>query len=260
VKKSIIKTLPTALYLNLRWWDFKINKPDSFKKVQALRKRETQQWSSYKPFDDKQAIFVHIPKCAGISINKSLFGNLAGGHTTLEQYVNIFEPKLFQSYFKFTFVRNPWDRVVSAYCFLNKGGFNQWDKDFYEKELAPYQNFSDFVKNWLTHENIFKHHHFKPQYTYIVDKYHKVSVDYIGYFETIEQDYQYIANKMGVNTLLEKKNIVLRDDYKSFYNQETKDIVADIYQEDIKLFNYSFDKVNAYSRTFPFKDLQSQRF
>jgi len=55
------------------------------------------------PFDRYQCIFVHIPKTAGVSICRSLFENLAGGHTTIAKYQIIFSKKEFDRYFKFTF-------------------------------------------------------------------------------------------------------------------------------------------------------------
>lgn len=170
MRHRFINLLPTDLYLHLRWYYFKFTKKNSFKKIQKLREQETTDSGGYLPFDKAKAIFVHIPKCAGISVNKALFDSIGGGHTTLDQYINIFPPALFKSYFKFTFVRNPWDRVVSAYTFLQKGGLNNWDNEFYEREIKQYDSFKAFVQGWLTPENLFKHHHFRPQHHYFIDK------------------------------------------------------------------------------------------
>lgn len=85
---------------------------------------------SYKPLDNLKCIFVHIPKTAGISISRSIFGNLGGGHTKIRDYELIFSAKDFNNYFKFTFVRNPWDRIFSAYRFLKNGGINEEDNLF----------------------------------------------------------------------------------------------------------------------------------
>lgn len=249
MKNKFIQLLPVKAYLHIRWWDFKINRKKYFNNIQALRLRDTHEWSSYKPFDQSKSIFVHVPKCAGIAVNKALYGNLAGGHTSLDEYINIFEPSNFTSYFKFTFVRNPWDRVVSAYTFLQKGGFNKWDRTFFDDELSRYDNFHDFVRNWLTPENITKHHHFKPQYSYIIDKYNRVSVDYIGYFENIEDDFEIIKKKIGVDARLEKKNAVNRKSYTDYYDDETIAIVESVYEKDIKLFNYCFTGPKSFVRT-----------
>ncbi|MDO6566328.1 sulfotransferase family 2 domain-containing protein [Alteromonas sp. 1_MG-2023] len=255
MKQFIVRALPTKTYLYARWWDYKISRPKEFAEIQKLRTRETSEWGSYKPFDQKKSIFVHIPKCAGVSVNRSLFGNLAGGHTSIDQYINVYEPTKFLNYFKFTFVRNPWDRVVSAYTFLQKGGMNKWDEKFYEEELKKYKNFKDFVMNWLNEENIQKHHHFKPQIDFIVDKYQRVSVDYIAYLENMEEDYNYIAKKLNIETPLEQLNQVSRSDYRSFYDDESKNVVQEIYKDDIFLLNYEFSGVTQYTRKLNLKDL-----
>ncbi len=243
MKTELIKLLPPSLYLYLRWYEFKWTRPGPFSKIQAQRLKDSKENGGYKPFDDARSIFVHIPKCAGISVNKALFNSLAGGHTTLDQYINIFEPKYFQSYFKFTIVRNPWDRVVSAYTFLKGGGLNKWDNKFYEEEIAQHKDFNDFVKNWLNQDNIYKHHHFKPQLHYLQDKYKKVSVDFIAYLEQLDQDFPYICEKIGKKVALPKHNAVKRDDYRAFYDEETQSIVADIYSNDIAYLNYKFDGI-----------------
>ncbi|MBO1256853.1 sulfotransferase family 2 domain-containing protein [Alteromonas sp. 5E99-2] len=241
MKEQLIKLLPTRIYLELKWLDYKLRRKDDFSATQLLRKKETESEGSYKPFDDKKAIFVHIPKCAGISVNKALFGNLAGGHTTLEQYLTVYEPKAIQNYFKFTIVRNPWDRVVSAYFFLQQGGMNKWDKEFYEKELAQYESFDDFVKNWLSNpKNLYKHHHFKPQTHYILDKYNKVKIDFIGYLERIDEDFKFLCDKLNVDAELPVNNRSKRKDYCAYYNEETQAVVAKMYQKDIEYLGYDF--------------------
>jgi hypothetical protein len=242
MKNLIISLLPVKAYLTLKWLDYKKQCPEAFAESQQLRTHETNEWGSYKPFDDKRAIFVHVPKCAGISVNRSLFGNLAGGHTTLEQYLTVFEPKHILNYFKFTIVRNPWDRVVSAYFFLQQGGFNKWDKQFYDDELAKYDSFDAFVSEWLTvPENLTKHHHFRMQSDYILDKYNKVTLDFIGYLENIDQDFDYISKKIGVRTPLPKSNASSRSSYTHYYNETTKEIIAQTYKTDIELLGYNFD-------------------
>jgi len=241
MKHKIIQMLPTRLYLELRWWDYKLNRSKSFKNTQRHRVTHSNEYGSYEPFDKNKAIFVHIPKCAGISLNKTLFNSVGGGHTTLDQYIHVFEPKNFQEYFKFTVVRNPWDRVVSAYTFLQKGGINKWDKKFFDNTLSQFESFEDFVLNWLTPANIKTHLHFKEQHGFFIDKYRKTSVDYIGYLENIAEDFDYIANRIGCKQTLNIENAVKRADYKDFYNEKTRAHVGNIYKTDIELLNYDFD-------------------
>ncbi|MFP4354891.1 MAG: sulfotransferase family 2 domain-containing protein [Phycisphaerae bacterium] len=97
--------------------------PHLFKRLQYKRNppKAGQKYTFY-PFDKYRCIFVHIPKAAGVSVCQTLFGNLAGGHDTIEKYQKVFSWSDYKRYFKFTFVRNPWDRLASAYRFLRKGG------------------------------------------------------------------------------------------------------------------------------------------
>lgn len=248
MKSQVIDRLPLRVYLALRWWDYRLNRNALHAKDQIARQRETRSASSYKPFDDKQAIFVHIPKCAGIAVNHALFGNLAGGHTTLDHYIDIFEPGAFQRYFKFTFVRNPWDRLVSAYHFLKAGGMNRWDKDFYARELSHLPDFRSFVLEWLKPDKLYRHHHFTPQYHYLFDRYFKVGVDYIGQLENIESDFSEVARCIGTVADLGRANRSRRSDYKDYYDQETREHVALVYAADISLLGYTFEGLCACPR------------
>jgi hypothetical protein len=58
---------------------------------------------SFKGMVDTKSIFVHVPKCAGVSISEALYGNLGGGHTTINEYLYIFSPAEIELFFKFTF-------------------------------------------------------------------------------------------------------------------------------------------------------------
>ena len=244
MKQILQNALPKSLYLSLKRWDYKKKYKDAFERSQNVRTTDTENGYSYKPFDDKKAIFVHIPKCAGVSVNRALFGNLAGGHTTLEEYLHIFEPNFVNSYFKFTIVRNPWDRAVSAYFFLKKGGFNEKDRNWFDKELGSFLSFDDFVKSWLNKENIWKLDHFRPQYHYMVDKREKVPLDFVGFLENLDADFSYIAKKIGIRAFLPCSNKSEHINYQDYYNDETKRIVGEVYSEDIKMLGYNFDNTS----------------
>jgi len=240
--EAAFSILPSSLYLEMRWRYF--NATRTKKELEFIRSKRTVITSdsySFKPFDDKKAIFVHVPKCAGVSVCRALFGNLAGGHTTLDEYLTIFEPKLVASYFKFTVVRNPWDRLVSAFHFLQGGGFNEEDRNWFSAELGRFVDFDGFVKGWLNKENIWKWPHFRPQYHYIVESRGKVHMDFTGFVENLEEDFRYIADRLGVNCALQEMNKGKHDDYRSYYNEETKRIVAGVYDTDIRLLGYNFD-------------------
>lgn len=211
---------------------------------QKLRRTEDLAGYSFKPFDEKKAIFVHIPKCAGIAINQAIFQNLGGGHKSFDTYICLFEAECIMTYFKFTFVRNPWDRLVSAYSFLEKGGVNENNKSFFKENLSCFSDFNDFVKNWLNKENIWKYAHFRPQWSYLLDKGNKVKLDFIGFFENIEEDFEYIKKRIDFDGNLKQMNAVDRNFYIDYYTQETIDIVAKVYEEDINFLGYNFDNSN----------------
>ncbi len=247
---SIYRLLPTQAQLHLRWLQNKWLHPSNFSRSQKLRQVETTQEYSLKPFDQTRSIFVHVPKCAGISVNKALYGNLAGGHRTLDQYTRLFEPQALMNYFKFTIVRNPWDRVVSAYHFLQRGGLNQDDATWFNNELSQFDDFNSFVENWLCIENARSWYHFKPQVDYICSSQCDLSLDFIGYFENIEVDFQIIANKIGCNATLGKTNKGSHIDYRQYYTDQSAEKVAKVYEQDIAFLEYNFDSAS-HTRTPP---------
>jgi hypothetical protein len=217
---------------------------DDFADMQEKRKVVTTDGYSFKPFDDTRSLFVHIPKCAGVSVCRALYGNLAGGHTTFDRYLRVFEPGAMLRYFKFTIVRNPWDRLVSSYHFLRIGGFNDQDQRWFDEELGRYRDFDDFVKSWLSEENSWKWPHFRPQYSYILEKHEKLDLDFIGLMENIEDDFSFIAERIGSGCSLAKLNQSEHEDYASYYSDETRDIVARVYRQDIDLLGYDFRNEN----------------
>ena len=220
---------------------------DEYRRLQNQRTIDTKDDYSYKPFDQYHCIFVHIPKAAGVSVCRSLFGNLAGGHTPIQRYQIIFSKEEFDDYFKFTFVRNPWDRVFSAYNFLKKGGMNDDDRKWGTENLDPYISFEDFITRGLKKPNILQWVHFRHQHEFLCNPCTgNLLIDFLGFYENIQEDFQYIADKLlgGVNLALKSENKTHtngKSDYKSFYTQEMRNIVAHVYKKDIDLFGYNFD-------------------
>lgn len=212
----------------------KVFKPEKFSRLQKSR----------FPLEDYRCIFVHIPKCAGISVSKSLFGEeFAPIHRSLHGYLADFGPKDFQAYFKFTVVRNPYDRLASAYFFLKKGGINEDDKNWAEKNLSAYDSFDTFVKNWVNQENIQTEIHFRPQCDFICLEKNRPGVDFIGYYENLAADFQYVCRKINSHSTLlaMNRNAGKEKDFREYYTEETKAIVADVYADDIRVLGYSFD-------------------
>jgi len=132
------------------------------------------QMKFYDPYgileNKNKFIFVHIPKTAGIGIIQSLYDKKPTGHFPLIHYKKYCKEK-FDNFFKFAIVRNPWDRLVSAFFYLKQGGMIKNDKDFAEKYLKRYDTFEEFVlalkKNSSFKNDILSWVHFVPQYKFI---------------------------------------------------------------------------------------------
>lgn len=197
---------------------------------------------SLRPFDEHRCIFIHITKTAGTSVATGLFGHLPYHYTAIDYRV-IYGRKIFERYFKFAFVRNPWDRLYSAYRYLKAGGWNEEDRLWAERYLSEYVDFNDFVCNWLTSENIKTHLHFRPQCFFICDPSGKPLIDYMAYFETINDDFEYISGLLDLDASIPHHNANPGKSYREAYNETSKEIVAKIYHQDISLLGYSFDKI-----------------
>lgn len=185
-----------------------------------------------------KCIFIHIPKAAGTSLTNALFGPVSR-HLPYFEYERTNSRK-FARFFKFTFVRNPWDRLLSAYIFLKRGGLNEMDRKWAEENLAKFESFEQFVLEWVNEENIWKWVHFIPQYHFICDKSGFVKMDFVGRHENIDQDFITVASRLNISATLPMMNKTRDDSYRNYYSPVTRDHVARIYAKDIELFNYKF--------------------
>ncbi len=195
---------------------------------------------SLRPFLEKKCIFVHIPKCAGVSVAHALFGCLGGGHLSLNEYRIVFGKKVFSRMFKFAFVRNPWDRLFSAYRFLRKGGFGSMDAAI-SRKVRRYATFEDFVLAIANTSLMSEVIHLRPQ-TYFVQVGRAIPLDFIGRFETLEEDFCKLSEILGVQVGLPKSNVSGDGfaGYRQAYTSKSKDVVARIYRSDIRAFGYEF--------------------
>lgn len=201
----------------------------------------------------KKFLFVHIFKTAGTSITNSLspFSYRPGStrpsnwraflstdwkkihrtpikkHATAAEIRASLDPEIFDSFFKFSFVRNPWDWQVSLYHFILDRPHNPGHEA--TKAMGSFRNFvlsrekSDFT-----------------QTSCLVDKSGKLLVDFIGRFESLESDFQTICNKIDIAANLPHINKMDRLGYRDYYDAEMKDLTARLYAEDIERFGYAF--------------------
>jgi hypothetical protein len=121
---------------------------------------------------------------------------------------------------------------------------NEEDKYFCKTVINQFSSFEEFVENWVSEENIYKYWHFIPQADYILGDDGRLEVDFIGRYENLEKDFEFIAEKVvgKRRTRLAQNNIINGDKkkYQKYYTSKMIDIVSRVYREDIELLDYSF--------------------
>jgi len=189
--------------------------------------------------DARGCIFIHIPKTGGTSVAVALFGT-DSRHVPIAEYIQA-NPRKARRYFKFTIVRNPYDRLVSSFHFLKQGGLHQWDRRWAEENLTEYPDFRTFVREWLTVENAASWAHFVPQYQFVTDSRGTVCMDFIGRYESLAADFAQVAARLGKDVSLPWENQGRHEHYATYYDDETRRLVASVYAKDLELFGYGFD-------------------
>jgi len=223
---------------------------------------------------DYNCLFVHIPKTGGQSIEQFFMdllhldwdkdrstlylqsnddpalGTEKLAHLSAAEYVDCghLSQEEFSGFFKFSFVRNPWSRILSEYRYRN-----------YFHHLS----FRDFVLNKMPKPGWDdKYRHVMPQYGMLYDQQGKLLVDFVGLFETLQQDFDRVCEHLGITDSLlphrnpsDKKSRDLkrkirnylymngenqRRDVAEFYDDETRAAVAEYYRKDIKTFGFEF--------------------
>ena len=207
-----------------------------------------------------KCIFIHIPKCGGSSIERTLWprpedrkeANLYGGF--ISKYLNKYQTgglqhllasqvreevgmNVFETFYKFAFVRNPWDRVVSQFAYMQQ-----------RPDLMDYVGMSQETefKAYLELIQQKEHVQWMPQHRFLLDEDGTLLVDQIGRIESLKTDFSSILAKLNLNksAQLTHANRSDRQPIEKYYNdRETLEIVANIYSEDIKLFGYCFDQL-----------------
>jgi len=193
-----------------------------------------------------KSIFIHIPKTGGKSILKGIYGiNMhdSFGHASAGFYLSVFGSSQYNDFFKFAFVRNPWDRALSAYNFARKGGFG-FQEDIKLKYELKDVSFEEFVKIWLPKQdlNSLPLIIFHPQYKFICDRDGTLMVDRICYFENFENEYRKLSSRFNITEYvphINKSNYQRL--YQESYDKEMIEIIGNIYYEDITRFEYRFE-------------------
>ena len=207
---------------------------------------------------EKSFLFVHVPKTGGTSMRAvlsphahgadklwtnrllSVFGipiNYCLGdyrhyrfriHDPIRKAARAYPPELLEQLFKFAFVRNPWDLLVS------------------------YRNFTRATPNHKRHRRIVKLSFDEflqfaiakgigRQRRQLTDDQGQLLVDFVGRFENLPQDYVRIAQRLKIPGRLPHANRGAGQDYRDHYTRRTREWVQAAYAEDIEAFGYEFD-------------------
>ena len=184
---------------------------------QALREHTgPDDWEQQVLFGEQ---FLPIPEIARIK----------HGHISVRQIRPHLDPEVWSSYFKFGFVRNPFDRYISICFFLNRGNpeFSASARAFMKQALAVLR----FRQRVLV----------KPQQLQLSDQDGDIALDVVGRYETLQQSYDEICERIGIpSTDLDRKNPSKHAAFTEYYDDELRDIVAEYYQGDLAAFGYDF--------------------
>ncbi|MGB3788102.1 MAG: sulfotransferase family 2 domain-containing protein, partial [Phormidesmis sp.] len=152
-------------------------------------------------------------------------------HSKAKEVKAKLKPAMYENYFKFAFVRNPWDWQVSLY------EYSRQHKSHPQKNLmSSFKDFDDYIRWRVKEEGTL-------QKEFVTDNNGELIVDHIGKFEKLSADFVEICDKIGLAVSLPEFNKTKsRKDYTAYYTDETQRLVAEHFKEDIEMFDYSFGK------------------
>jgi Sulfotransferase family len=197
----------------------------------------------------KRFLFVHIPKTAGNSIQSALrdysedelvalrreqdgverFGlrnpkYKVKKHSTLAEYRTALGDAEFGRLYKFTCVRNPWDRMVSYY-FTPTQKAEVWDRKKFRKIISSALSVADYLRLDKVEEDPFG------------------NIDYIMRFENLADDFRIVCAALNISpTILPQYNRSNRDHYSKYYDDELRELVRVRFAAEIERFGYVFEQ------------------
>lgn len=214
-------------------------------------------------FPSINALFIHIPKCAGMNIlNNFVSNNIFFEKECCHKRMSSFEQHQVDDLFKFTFIRNPWDRIASHY-FFNGPGAPQWpellftlhNKNRYYEIKRQYRypsgfqdiKFDEYIKNYVCNDSISPNpQNFgvsKSILYNLKNKQDKVDFNFIGRVENFETDFRILLQKLNLDLKIQEevnchpRKIV----YNNLYNSYLYDVVKDYFKEEIDYFGFEYN-------------------
>lgn len=154
---------------------------------------------------------------------------LGHGHITWREIKAAIAPDVWESYFKFAFVRNPWDRFVSYCAFMHRKGtlFRDDPKTAMRNILANPEHRQRVV--------------FRAQHEFICEDDGALAIDHAGRYEDLQASYDAVCDRLALpHTELERVNASTHNHYRDYYDDELKTQVGALYARDVAAFGYSF--------------------
>jgi hypothetical protein len=198
--------------------------------------------------DSRKVVFVHIQKTGGLTVDRLLHERIPDlrrvgarhGFASLEMD----ELDDWDEYFKFAFVRNPWDRLVSWYSMVTtmpRDGNELWR---YVHENSS--SFEEFVYNCTDEVEIKSGVHYSFAYNqldYVTDDHGNLLVDFIGRLENFDKDLQEVFRRIGfeLETVPHIRAGSGHQHYSTFYTPDTELVVRERFKRDIEYFGYEFE-------------------
>lgn len=191
-------------------------------------------------------LFIHIPKNGGTSIIEH-FNMSPHGHFRWDNHPNFNNRFLY----KFSVVRNPWDRILSNYT------YSKLEKSFWHSSngtsvygphpdyfLLKDKTFSDCIELLYKNPKLFRHEGWSNQSDYIIDNNNNIMVDRIIKFENIDNEIYDMVEKLNlkIQKNLPHINISKKSEFKKFFKKSEVEIVEEIYKKDIINFKYNFNE------------------
>lgn len=203
----------------------------------------------YPPF-----VFIHIPKNAGTSVSSILLKNggehydkhIYGKHNSAQEVKASYD--LYDNSFSFTFVRNPFARMVSYYYFfknrvnilMNKGGGKNVSVDHFNNGFDHWLLTTELYL-WYDDPQTSIPYQKRPQTSWINNSKNQPIANFVGKVENIDADFRTVCDKININSFkLSNKNKSNHDHYKKIYSQESRKFIEYYFKDDLETFNYTF--------------------
>lgn len=200
-------------------------------------------------------IFFHIPKTGGTSVESKLKAfsditainqkdNIYWHHAEPQELKTHFKSKNWEwnEYFKFAVVRNPWAFCLSIWTYAHQCK-KQWQgmdtSNFPDlswvravNNITSNNNYSDFC---------LKAYRQDTQYNFLHDSSGNCMVDYVCKLENIQKDMDHVCDLLNLPAQkIAHENVSNKQNYRSFYNKESRDFIGELCKNTISQFNYKF--------------------